>query len=56
MCENHRQYGEWPTIWKIQGFIPGTGKNFSILQSLQTGSGSHPAHCSIGTVFFFRVK
>jgi hypothetical protein len=41
------------TGWKVRGSNPG-GARFSAL--IQTGSGAHPASCTMGTVSFPGVK
>jgi hypothetical protein len=38
-----------------QGLISGSGKRFSLLHSVQTGSGPHSASCMIGTGACFPV-
>jgi hypothetical protein len=36
--------------WLAQGSNRGRGKNFSLLQNVQTSSEAHPASCSVSTV------
>jgi hypothetical protein len=35
--------------------IPVAGSDFSLLQNIQSGSGAHPASCSVGTGCFLQV-
>jgi len=43
----------WATSWMIGVRVPAGAGNFSLHHSVQTGSGSHPASYSLGTVGSF---
>jgi hypothetical protein len=45
-------YSVWNTGWSVRGSNPNRGKNFSLLEHVQTASAANPTSCSIVTEGF----
>ena len=58
ICNNEKPgscswYSDCAMGWMIQGWIPGRGNGFPVLQNVQTRSGAHPGSCWMGTRCLF---